>query len=334
MVAALAAVSCARATSEGSNQLAKKYFNAWAKVNIPEARHTELGSYVIEEQDGQGKAITEDFISAEFIIRTLDGKIASSTYEDVAKQLGSYARSDYYGPKIWFRGENSLYAGIEELIAGKHVGYHVKAAIPGCILTSDRYDTADEYVENVSGTDYIYEFTIMDAFDDVVKYEVDSLVRYLKRNYPKVNPADTVEHEINKYGLYYIQLKEPVIKEEADTAYTDGDKVNFNYTGMLLNGTIFDTTVEKTAKDAGIYSSSNTYGATYMTWNEDYTQMTMGESATSTIDGFAYAVNKMLPGEKGIVLFISSYGYGYDGSGNSIPPYAPLAFLLEVEESE
>lgn len=335
LLAAAASASCTRIKSDNPNLTAQKYFDAWAQVNIPEASRTELGSYIIDEKDGDGAAIgDESFIRVDYTIRSLDGTITGSTSEQIAKQIRTYSKSNYYGPRIWFRGSNYLYAGIEELIKGKHIGYQVKAAIPGWLITSERYDTKEEYVKNVSGTNYIYEFTVVDVFEDVTKFELDSLVSYVHHNYPKVNTADTTSHKVNKNGLYYVQLKAPVIKQPSDTAFAEGDKVKFNYTGMLLNGTVFDTTIKTTAKDSDIYSSDKTYEPTYMIWKEDYTEMTMGENSTKTIDGFAYALHKMLPGEKGIVMFTSDYGYSYDGAGNNIPPYSPLAFLLEVEESE
>ena len=34
--------------------------------------------------------------------------------------------------------------------------------------------------------------------------------------------------------------------------------------------------------------------------------------------------------EKGVGVFISSIGYGYSGSGSSIPAYAPLIFEIEL----
>ena len=97
---------------------------------------------------------------------------------------------------------------------------------------------------------------------------------------------------------------------------------------------MFDTSIERVAKDAGIYNASKTYGPTYITWYaEGYKNTTMGSDASSTIDGFAYALYNMKPHEKGKVIFHSLRGYSYSGSGSTIPAYSPLIFELELVDN-
>ena len=332
IAAAVLAGGGAKTVTDGTNVAAKRFFDAWAQVAAPNAVKTALGSYIFEETPGTGVPIADSlFIKADYTIRTIDGAVTSTTSELMAKQLGSYNASNFYGPTVWFRGEDALYAGIEELIKGKNVGAHFQAAIPGWLCTTERYSTQEEYLKKVTGTDYIYDFTVTDAFNDIEKYELDSIVRYMKANYPEVDPADTVDSERNKYGLYYVCLKP---SDKPDTTFADGAEVHLNYTGMRLDGTIFDTTDEKTAKDAGIYSAGSSYKPTYVKWKENYKEMTMGDSESSAIDGFLYAISHMKPHEKGIVIFHSGYGYGYNGHGKTIPGYSPLAFILELTDNE
>ena len=146
-----------------------------------------------------------------------------------------------------------------------------------------------------------------------------------------IDPADTVDSERNAWGLYYITEK---YSDAPDSTYNDESKIYFNYTGRLLNGTVFDTSIERVAKDAGIYNASKTYGPTYITWYaEGYKNTTMGSDASSTIDGFAYALYNMKPHEKGKVIFHSLRGYSYSGSGSTIPAYSPLIFELELVDN-
>ena len=60
----------------------------------------------------------------------------------------------------------------------------------------------------------------------------------------------------------------------------------------------------------------------------------MGESETSLVDGFSLGLFWMHPGEKAVVGFYSSLGYGLTGSGGSIPGFSPLVFELELMEEE
>ena len=56
----------------------------------------------------------------------------------------------------------------------------------------------------------------------------------------------------------------------------------------------------------------------------------MGTSSGSIILGFAKTLWEMKAMEKGVGVFYSSLGYGYSGSGSSIPAYAPLIFEIEL----
>jgi FKBP-type peptidyl-prolyl cis-trans isomerase len=82
---------------------------------------------------------------------------------------------------------------------------------------------------------------------------------------------------------------------------TNGQNVKLNYVGKLLNDSQFD---------AGTLS------------------VVLGNG--STIKGFEEGISKMRLGEKAIIIFPSAIGYGANGSGNTIPPYAPLIFEIEI----
>ena len=65
-------------------------------------------------------------------------------------------------------------------------------------------------------------------------------------------------------------------------------------------------------------------------WGEKYEDLTMTSSKSSMISGFAMTLWQMRAFETGIGIFTSAYGYGYSGSGESIPAYAPLVFEIEI----
>ena len=80
-----------------------------------------------------------------------------------------------------------------------------------------------------------------------------------------------------------------------------GDIVTVKYTGKLLSDKQFDT---------------------------GEIQVRVGSG--NVIKGFEEGIAKMKIGEKAMLVFPSSLGYGTQGSGNTIPPYAPLLFEVEV----
>jgi FKBP-type peptidyl-prolyl cis-trans isomerase len=65
-------------------------------------------------------------------------------------------------------------------------------------------------------------------------------------------------------------------------------------------------------------------------WSKEVGEITMGADNNSTIRGFAQTLSKMKSMEKGVGVFYSTIGYGYSGSGDNIPAYAPLIFEIEL----
>lgn len=326
---ALSAICCAKAVKEGPNDAEERYFNAWMKVNYPDAKPTGLGIYVLEEEEGNGAEVKKDsYVYTSYTITDLQGNITSSTEKETAEQLGSYTPSDYYGPKVLTTFENTIPTGLAEAMIGMKVGGRKKVIIPSWLMTYNTYDTPEEYLESEStGTSSIYDFTITDVALDIAQHEVRQIEQYFADNgaiFGK-EPLDSLE---GHYGCYYKQLQPPA--DNDTTSFPSDTTIYINYTGRLLNGQVFDTTIEKVAKDNNIYSADKTYEPTSIKWAEKYEEITMGESGSSTISGFALTLWQMRKMEKGIGVFYSPMGYSYNGSGSSIPPYAPLVFEIEI----
>lgn len=333
LLALICAAGCAKETSNSSGVSDKEYFDAWMLVHYPDLDPTPLGSYVIEETEGDGELVGDyeqsPYVFVNYVISTLDGEIQSTTSEAVAKQVGTYAEGNYYGPRAWSRIGNSLYAGVDEAISSMRVGGTKKIIIPGWLFTESRYDTPEEYVENVSGTNYIYDIEVTGVEDNIIKWQIDSIGRYLSHNFPGVSVTDSL-----RYGFYYIRTKEPT-----DTSAFPNDTTIFiNYVAKRLDGQAFDTTVRDTARFYGIESGSVSYEPRQINWfgdGEDYRAITMGSSSPSTlIEGFSYALWKMRPNEAGTCIFFSNLGYSSSGSGEMIPGYSPLRFDIEIVDKE
>lgn len=329
---------CAKPGETTKNDAAKKYFDSWIKINHPGATETGLGSYIISQQAGTGKAAGKaadnPFVRINYTMRNLNGTITTTTDARISQQLGTYKETDFYGPYVFSRQEGQIAVGFEEILEMMKEGGRIEAAVPGWLNGTKVYSNKADYLKEVTGNDYIYNVELIDVIDDIKKWEVDSLVRYMKVNYPETNPADTVSaEEFNgkKYGFYYIQ-QQPT--DCPDSTYAADTKVFLNYTGKLLNGQVFDTTFEKIAKDSGIYESGRKYEPTYVTWASDYNEMKFGASSSDLIDGFKFALFQMKPHEKGVAIFYSAYGYKENGSGNKIPPYSPLIFEFELTDGK
>ena len=328
-VAAFAVAGCAREVTVGSNDANKRFFDAWIHVHHPDVTPTDLGIYVLEEKAGNGATVEKDgYVIVDCIITDLEGNINSYTYKETAKQLGQYDTAYYYGPKVLTTKEGTIQAGVADALLGMKVGGSKKAVIPGWLLTYKVYDNVEDYLnppksDLTTSTTYdnaIYDFTVRDFTTDINEWQIEQMGDYFMAN-PELGL--TVKDSL-QLGFYYKQLKAP---QSLDSLKTD-TTVYINYTGKLLNGLVFDTTDERTAKDNGIYSSSRSYKPVPVKWASEYSELKLDGS--TIIKGFGLTLWQMKAYEKGVGIFYSDLGYSYSGSGKTIPGYAPLIFEIEL----
>lgn len=323
--------SCAKTVSTNTRALEAQALPAYMEKYYSGAyEKTTMGAYIFtaDEVPGTGAQLGDEaYIRMDYTATDRDGRLVKSTIAGVNKKNNLYSPRKYYGPLVMFRAENSLIAGLEELLTGAgtslgkmKIGGTRRALIPGWLMTTGRYKSEAEYIKNVSGTEIVYTVTLVDAFADEEKWEKDSLARFIAANFP-----DAVEDtEIG--GWYYV-----VTKAAPGTGLLAADSTIYcNYTLRDLSGRVIDTNIEKVARDNGFWSSSSTYSPTRINWNADYTKITMTSSETDVVDGFANAFLHMHQYEAGTVFFWSGLGYSSTGSGSLVPAYCPLRFDLEL----
>ena len=308
---------CAKVDNTSTNDAEKIYIDAWMEVNHPNVTATGNGIYILDDQPGSGKAWNgEPFILVDVTTRSLDGTVSSTTDLGLSRQIGSYQASYYYGPTFKIAAEKSLPEGVEEMLAGMKAGGTRTALIPSWLMTTSRYKSASKYFKkttNASTT--LYTLTLADFTSDITAWEGDTLDRYAHLH---------MGVDSTGFGRYYKQLKAPV----NTNGFPSDTTVYINYTGRLLNGQVFDTTIKDTAKFYNIYSSSKSYEPVSITWGETSDDLKMDSNDLKA--GFQWILWNMHKYEKGVGAFISQYGYSYTGSGKIIPPYAPLVFEIEM----
>ena len=330
LCAAVLAAGCAKVRTDATHEADKRYFDAWVSLNYPDAPQIG-GVVVISDEEGSGAPVADSaFIFIHYSARLLDGTIEETTREEVARQLGSYDPAVYYGPEPWQTTEDALTVGVERAVKGSSliedsplgsmkVGGRRSFIVPVWLGGKTRYENESDYLTNKSGSsNYIYDVEILDATDDIIRWQLDSMKRFSEKWLGGIDTVST--------GFYYKQLREP-----DDSIASNDTTLYVNYIGRLLNGQVFDTNIADTAKMYNIYSSAKTYAPSEINWNEDPASVTL--EGSSVISGWAKALSMMNDHEKGVAMFFSSLGYSYSGSGNSIPPYAPLIFEIELVDN-
>lgn len=122
--------------------------------------------------------------------------------------------------------------------------------------------------------------------------EMDLLENYLELTNVTVEPTES--------GLYYIPIKEG----QGETAKA-GDYVTVHYTGSLISGKVFDSSIGK--------SPFSFY---------------LGQGRV--IQGWEEGIAMMKKGEKAKLIIPSKLGYGKRGTGQDILPYSTLVFEVEL----
>ena len=313
--------SCAVEEETLANEDEKMFLEAWIHTHHPDAEKKGMGIYILNEEPvGTGEDVTMPcYVLVTYTVRDTDGNITSSSDAESAKQTGDYDRTYYYGPSVWSFSEGTINKGLEDLLTGMKVGGEREALIPGWLQTYKRYDTEEEYMKEVTDQSaLIYKVRVDGITEDIYDWQTGQIEKYCAEHSLTLPEADPD-------GFYYIT--ETAGEGKTEDMHKD-TTVYINYTGMRMDGQVFDTTDERTAKDHHIFSESKTYEPMAVKMSSDSTQIKL--DGNSIISGFGKTLWEMKPMEKGIGIFHSTYGYGTSGSGSLIPAYAPLVFKIEL----
>lgn len=309
-IAVTSVMSCAKETDESSESVQERILKAYVETHYPDARQSASGLYIVDSIPGTGRTPDESvYVLVDYIISYLDGTYNSYSGDSVARQLGTYSYSGYYHPRIWRVSDCTT--GIIELLTGMREGGMVKAIIPAKLLDEE---SGSEIVQG-DGSSKIYEIYLREVIDDAYEYQIQQLEDYAANHYR----TDSTE-----YGFYFWKTRYGL-----DTI-DSGHEVNIRYIGKYLDGTVFDTNIEDTAKKYKIYSSSSEYDALEFTFYSGEAE-TLEEN--SFVQGFSKALWRMGYGDRAVTFFYSNLGYGDLGNDN-IPGYVPLFFELWIEEDE
>jgi FKBP-type peptidyl-prolyl cis-trans isomerase len=144
------------------------------------------------------------------------------------------------------------------------------------------------------------------SMEERMKSEPDDIAEYIKENNITAKPTAD--------GLYVI-----VKKRGNGPKVAMGKEVSMNYTGRLLDGTIFDSSVESDARSGEIYNA-----------NRKYEPMTYTVGKDKLIEGWEQGVMGMPEGTVLQLVIPSALAYGPRQASPIILPYSPLVFDIEI----
>lgn len=153
-------------------------------------------------------------------------------------------------------------------------------------------NTFSSCIKEDENTVFVSEKEMIEYYQKLKDEEEVKLKEYIQKENITEKPSAT--------GLYKI------IQKEGEGEVASGKKVTVHYTGMLLDGTVFDSSVKR---------------------NEPFT-FQLGQN--TVIPGWEEGIATMKKGEKARFIMPSSLGYGARGASNAIPPYSSLIFDVEM----
>lgn len=310
--------SCAKDPVEDTSGIQDEILKAWIEIKHPDKldETTENGSYILELKQGSGEMVSDTgFVFVHYVMKDLDGNITDTNMAEYADQLGGIDISYDYGCDIWQVGAEAVYKGVEDVLKTLRAGGRAVIAVPGS-AASCTYDVYDAFPSG-DGLSFIMELSLERVETDIYAYQEKLLEDYSNSRFGGI---DTVNQ-----GFYFID-------QTPDGAVTDtigdGATVKIWYIGRRLDGSVFDTNIQDTAKKYRIYNSEASYDALELNWKKNVAEMLEDKEVVS---GFAMAANKMNHNSTATTFFWSKLGYGISGQNPKIGEYSPMAFTLTIE---
>lgn len=166
----------------------------------------------------------------------------------------------------------------------------------------------DEYREHQMKQYERQQEELSKRMDGQLDEDVEQIDAYLSEN--NINAQQT------ESGLRYV-----IKKEGSGKKPSSGDTVKVEYTGKLLNGEVFDSSIESVAKENDIYNEGRTYEP--LEFVHDQGMM---------IPGFDEGVAYLGEGGEAQLFIPSPLGYGERAAGEKIQPFSILVFDIKVVE--
>lgn len=245
----------------------------------------------VMEQKGTGAAVKQgDRVKVHYTLKTLDGnKLESSR--------------DRGEPFTFTIGAGEVIPGWDKALTLFNVGGKGTIYLPSSLAYGEQGS------QNIPpNTPLVFEIEVVEVVDQeaAMRESNKQLEDYLKKN--NINAQKTPE------GLYYT-----VEKKGTGPSVQPGQTVSVNYTGRLLNGTVFDTSVEDVAKANNLYNPQRPYQPI---------EFPIGQGRV--IKGWDMGIPLFNVGGKGKLYIPANLAYGERGAGGMIPPNSPLIFDVEV----
>jgi FKBP-type peptidyl-prolyl cis-trans isomerase FkpA len=208
----------------------------------------------------------------------------------------------------------SLEEGIAMMAAGDSASFLVSA--DSLYLKAFKLKALPHFIKN--GSDLKFYIKLV-KFESPAQLKDEQMAKIEKRREEMAKMQHSEADSIRKFLAKNNIIAKPLMVDSIyilertgipGKSVNDGDSILVKYTGMLLDGTVFD---QSNKGDGG----PGTYKLLY-------------KHNAQLIHGWIDVLGSMHEGEKVKFLLPSSMAYGPFGAGKQIPPYTSLIFEIEI----
>lgn len=289
-------------------------FTALCQNNIKDFQLSSTGvKYKVEKANPNGQQVKEgDVIIGHFSVSFGDSLVVngfdypSQPLFGVTQQAKAFKGDMMDALLLMKQGETTIFAFSKD---------SMQKAMPGMPAFKGDYVFYKVQVDSLTTIAHMEELQKQQAkerqhmADSLKLIEQSSIQDYLTKN-----AWDTTLYE----GIYV-----KILHSTNGKKVNDGDMVHIDYEGRLLNGKLFDTSVESVAKANNLNQPGRKY---------EPLEFQLGTHRV--VQGFESAAKQMAVGDKIEVLIPSALAYGERGAGQDIMPYTPLLFTMTMVSAE
>ncbi len=251
---------------------------------------TGLKYQFFKDEPGRIAAV-DDILKINFKMMTASDSVLRDTWEEAGAKIAQ-------APKPIFTG--SPEEAFLMMSAGDSAAFLISA---DSLFEKAIRQPMPEFIEKGSFLKFIIkmeELYTMQEFEDLMEKEAEEIIAKEDATIQEYITSNNLNGVKQPSGLYYVQMT-PGSGVKAEP----GKTVSVHYTGKLLDGTEFDSSIDRGPFDFGLGQGQVIAG-----WDEGVSMMSVGE--------------------KGIFILPSGLAYGSRGAGGDIPPNAILIFEIEL----
>ncbi len=264
-------------------------------------------------EDKEGTNIKAgDFVVMNLIVKNDADSVLNNSYDQGMPVITAVPQPQFKGDVVngillLSQGDSAtIRVNIDSAKAGNHMPKDFKG----------KYLTYQVKIEKVIAkgklSDQVFQGRVAELFKaetaKMEKAEPGKIQKYLDDN--KLKATKTAS------GLYYV-----ITKEGSGPKIGKADSAVVNYTGKLISGKVFDTSIKEIAQakeNKGLYNAMRPYKPIHIA---------VGVGAV--IPGWDEGLQLLNKGSKATFVIPSKLAYGQQGAG-PIPPFTPIVFDVEL----